>query len=100
MTFPPGITVVRATPERGEKGVRRPVRPCPLSWRTSGEKPGVAPTTSTPPVRRAAATDGRKTREAQPRFGWSHGTREIRVVPLPVRRFGEAFDHNGEGFAL
>ena len=82
------------------KGVRRPVRPCPLSWRISGEKPGVAPTTSTPPVRRATAARWRGTREAQSRFGWSQGTRQVRVVPLPVRRFGEAFDHNGEDSAL
>ena len=100
MAFPPGITGVGATPERGGKGVRRPVRPCPLSWRISGEKPGVAPTTSTPPVRRATAARGRGPPEAQSRFAWSQGTREIRVVPLPVRRFREAFDHNGEGFAL
>ena len=63
-------------------------------------KARVALTTSTPLVRRAAAPDGRGTREAQPRFALSHKTREIRVVPRLMRRFGKIPHHTGEGYAL
>ncbi len=87
-------------PKRG--GVRCP-EACPALpplMAHQRQKGGVAPTTSTPPVRRAAAARGRGTREAQPRFAFPQWTREIRVVPRPVRRFGEAFDHNGENSAL
>ena len=51
-------------------------------------------------VWRAAAPGGRGTREVKPRFAWPQGTRDIRVVPRPVRRFGEVSDHNGGGTAL
>ena len=42
---------------------------------------------------------GRGKREAQPRFAFLQRTREIRVVPRPVRRFGYAPDHNGRNSA-
>ena len=101
MAFPPGITVVRATPENeGAKGVPTPVPLCPPACRTSGQKVGVALTTSTPPVRRAVTPGGRGTREAQPRSAFPHRKREIRVVPRLMRRFVEVLDHNGEGAAL
>ena len=71
-----------------------------LRWRISAQKGGVALTTSTPLVRRAVTPGGRGTREAQPRFALSHRGRGIRVVPRPVRRFGEIPNHAGEGSAL
>ena len=43
----------------------------PTRCRTSGQKRGVAPSTSTPLVRRAAAPGGRGTRGAQPRIASS-----------------------------
>lgn len=54
-------------------------------WRISAENPGGAPSTSTTPVRHAAAALGRGTREAQPRFAWSQPMRGIRVNPPPIR---------------
>ena len=49
MAFPPGITVEGATPENeGRKGGQRPGHLSTRSWRTSAEKPGVAPSTSSP----------------------------------------------------
>ena len=83
-------------PARGAKGRHL----CPPPWRTSAEKGGVALTTSTPLVRRAVAPGGRGTREAQLRFAFPQRTREIRVVPRLVRRFGKVPHHNGEGSAL
>ncbi len=57
---------------------------------------GVAPTTITP-YRAARRRPGeRGTHEAQPRFALSHQTREIRVVPRLMRRFGKASNHSGE----
>ena len=58
---------------------------------------GVAPSTSTPLVRRAGAPGEGGTREAQPRFAFPQRTREIRVVPRLVQRFREDPHHNGEG---
>ena len=98
--FPQGISVVRATQQRGGKGVRTPVHLYPPRWRTSAKKGGVALTISTPPVRRAAAPAGRGTREAQPPFSFPWRTREIRVIPRLMQRFGEVLNHNGEGSAL
>ena len=49
-------------------------------------------------ARRCAKRGG--TREAQPRFAFPQRTREIRVAPRPVRRFGKVPNHNGEGSAL
>ena len=72
----------------------------PLWCRTSGPKRGVAPSTSTPLVRRAGAPGEGGTREAKPRIAFSHGTREIRVIPRPMRRFGKDPNPNGEGSAL
>ena len=47
--FPPGITVEGATPENeGRKGGQRPGHLSTRSWRTSGQKTGVAPSTSSP----------------------------------------------------
>lgn len=39
----------------------------------------------------------RGTRKAQPGYALPQQTREIRVVPCLMRRFGEVSDHNGEG---
>ena len=86
--------------QRGGKGVRTPVHLYPPRWRTSAKKGGVALTISTPPVRRAAAPAGRGTREAQPPFSFPWRTREIRVIPRLMQRFGEVLNHNGGGSAL
>ena len=95
--FPPGITVERATSPKGEAKGRHLF---PRRWRTSGEKGGVALSTSTPSrtARRYAGREGDS--RGQPRFAFSQGTREIRVVPRSLRRFGKVSNHNGEGFAL
>ena len=101
MAFPPGITVEGATPLKGRVKVSFCVSPfTPARCRTSGQKRGVAPSTSTPLVRRAAAPGGRGTREAQPRIASSQRTREIRVVPRLMRRFVKVSNHNGECYAL
>jgi len=50
--------------------------------------------------RRSGAPDRRGTGEAQPRFAFSQRTREFPVVPLMMRRFVKASNHNGEGSAL
>ena len=57
-------------PARGEKGVVFPVTLYPSPRRTSGQKGGVALTTSTPLVRRAVSPGEGGTREAQPRFAF------------------------------
>ena len=72
----------------------------PPRWRTSVQKPGVALTTFSPLVRRAAAPGEGGTRQAQPRFALSHQTREILVVPCLTRCFGKVLNHNGENNAL
>ena len=101
IAFPPGITVVRATPAEGREKVAGPLSTFALlSCRTSGENQGVALTTFFPPVRRVPAPGGRGTREAKPRIAVLQRTREIRVVPRPVWPFGKAPHHNGEGSAL
>ena len=98
--FPQG-SLWRERPPNGEgKGVVLPVTLYPSRWRTSGQKRGVAPSTSTPLVRRAAARGEGGTREAQPRFAYPQRMREIRVVPRPMRRFVKVSNHNGEGSAL
>ena len=90
-----------ATPRKGEgKGVVLRVTLYPPRWRTSVQKRGVALTTSTPLVRRAAAPGGRGTREAQPRFAFSQRTRKICVVPRLMRRFVKVSNHKGECSAL
>ena len=61
----------------------------PTRCRTSVQKRGVAPSTSTPLVRRATAPGGRGTREAQPRIASPQRLRGIRVVPRLMRRFGK-----------
>ena len=53
-----------------------------------------------PRCARLARRGGRGTREAQPRFASPQRTRDIRVVPLLMRRYGEALYHNGGGSAL
>ena len=68
----------------------------PLPAGASAAKIWVAPTTSTPPVQRAAAARERGTREAQPRFPLPQQRGEIRAVPRLLRRFGEDPNHNGE----
>ena len=72
----------------------------PPQWRTSGKNMGVAPSTSTPPVRRAVAPGKGRTRKVQPRFTFPQRTPEIRVVPRLMRSFVEVPYHNGEGAAL
>ena len=72
----------------------------PTRCRTSGQKRGVAPSTSTPLVRRAVAPGEGGTREAQPRFAFSQRTRKMLVLPRLMRRFGKVSDHNGECFSL
>ena len=64
------------------------------------KKGGGAPSTITPPVRRADAPGEAGTRGAQPRFALSQRTRKMLVVPRLVRRFGEVPKHNGESSAL
>ena len=101
MAFPPGITVVRATPENeGGKGVRTPVHLSLLSCRTSGKNQGVALTTRTPPVRRAVAPGGRGTGEAQARTAFPQRAPGIRANPPPTRLSRHSPDHAGEGSAL
>ena len=68
----------------------------PPRCRTSGQKGGVAPSTSTPLVRRAAAPGGRGTREAQPRIASSQRTRKMLVLPRLMRPFVKVSNHNGE----
>ena len=68
-----------------------------VSCRTSGQKGGVAPSTSTPLVRRAGAPGEGGKREAQPRFALSQRTRKMLVIPRPMPRFGKMPNHNGEG---
>ena len=74
--------------------------PPPARWRTSAEKQGVAPSTSTPLVRRAGAPGGRGTREAQPRIASSQRTRKMLVLPRLMRRFVKVSNHNGKRSAL
>ena len=101
MAFPPGITVEGATPRKGEgKGVVLAVTLYPPRCRTSGKNRGVAPSTGTPLVRRAAAPGGRGTREAQPRIAFSQRTQKMLVLPRLMRRFGKTLNHNGEASAL
>ncbi len=57
---------------------------------------GVAPTTILPSRAARRRPGERGTHEAQPRFALSHQTREIRVVPRLMRRFGKASNHSGE----
>ena len=64
---------------------------------TSVQKGGVAPSTSTPLVRRAGAPGERGTCEAQPRFALSQRTRKMLVIPRLMPRFGKMRNHNGEG---
>ncbi len=65
--FPPGITVVRATPARGTRGVPTPVPLCPPPWRTSGQNGGALPPLPPPPVRRDdAPCEGVDTRCRRP----------------------------------
>ncbi len=99
--FPPGITVEGATPENeGRKGGQRPGHLSTRSWRTSGKNEGVAPSTSSPLVRRATPPGEGGTREAQPRFAFPQRTRGIRANPLPMRVSGHNLDHDGEDSAL
>ena len=73
----------------------------PPRCRTSGQKRGVAPSTSSPsraaPRRAVRGGDapGRRRRSALPQR-----TRGIRANPRPMRIPGHSLDHNGEGFAL
>lgn len=57
-------------------------------------------TPSTPLVLLAVPPDEGGTREAQRRFALSHWGRKIRVIPRPIRSFGEVLHHNGVGVAL
>ena len=70
--FPQGITVEGATPENeGWKGGQRPGHFSTRSWRTSGQKGGVAPSTI-PPSRAARRRAGRG--------GDTRGTAPLRFV--------------------
>ena len=70
-------------PARGEKGVVSPVTLYPPPCRTSGKKGGVAPSTSTPLVRRAVSPGEGGTREAQPRIAFPQ--RRGESVPTRVQ---------------
>ncbi len=72
----------------------------PPRCRTSDQKGGVAPSTSTPLVLRAVPPDEGGTREAQPRFALSFSGREIRFIPRPIGRSRKVLNHNGERAAL
>ena len=90
-----------ATPPRRVLIVRHCVRRLTLA----GDAPASKKGGSLPPPApflcgASSAADGEGTREAQPRFAVSRGTREIRVVPCPMRSFSEVLHHNGEGGAL
>ena len=90
IAFPPGISVVRATPKRGRQRVARPLSTFALPRGAPAPKKrgSLSPPAALPcgaPLRRA----GRGTREAKPRIAVSQRTREIRVVRRPVRRFGK-----------
>ncbi len=89
-----------ATPTEGRVKVAKGLATLPPSRAAPAGKNGVAPTTSTPLVRRAATSDETGTREAQPRFAFPQRTREIRVVPRLMRRFGKVPNYHGEGSAL
>ena len=68
--------------------------------RSFSERYRVAPSTFSPPVQRAVALGGRRTREAQPRFAFPYRTRGIRVILCLVRHFGKVPNHNGEGSTI
>ena len=99
--FPQGSLWRERPPAEGRVKVSFCVSPfTPPRCRTSGQKRGVAPSTSTPLVRRAAAPGGRGTREAQPRYAVSQRMRGIRSNPRPIRLSRQSPHHNGEGGAL
>ena len=88
-------------PARGGKGCPDPCPPLPRPVPHQRPKGGGRSHHQHPlpygaPLRRAGGGPAR--RSLAPPV--SQRTREIRVVPLPVRRFVEVLDHNGEGFAL
>ena len=69
----------------------------PCRWRTSVQKRGVAPSTNTRLVRRADALGEAGTREAGTRCALPQRTREIRVIPCPMRVSRQSPDRSGEG---
>ena len=100
-SLPAGITVEGATPRgEGRWCDHSGAPPSPARWRTSAEKTGVAPSTFSPPVRRADAPGEAGTRGAAPRCALPHRTRGIRANPCPMRIARNSPDHNGEGGAL
>ena len=68
--------------------MNKDVNNLPLPRGASAAKIRVAPTTSTPLVQRAVTPGEGGTREAQPRFAYSHQTRKMLVLPRLMRRFG------------
>ena len=97
--FPQGSLWRERPPLRGVRWPKACPPYPPLSCRTSGPK-RVAPSTSTPLVRRAGAPGEAGTREAQPRIAFSQRMRKMPVVPRPMRRFGKVPNHNGMGATL
>ena len=74
--------------------------PPPARWRTSAEKQGVAPSTCTLLVRREQrASPGGDTRGAASPDCTIADAR-IPLIPCPMRSFGEALHHTGEGHPL
>ena len=98
MAFPPGITVVRATPENGGEMVNFGVHHLPAPVAHQRRKNGGRSLHFLP--RQARRTGRRRDTPgtAPPRV--SQPTRGIRANPRPMRIPGHSLDHNGEGFAL
>ena len=99
--FPQGSLWRERPPFKGRVKVSFCLSPfTPPRCRTSGQKRGVALTTSTPLVRRAVSPGEGGTREAQPRFAFPQRSRDIPVVPRLMRRFGNVPTTVGGGSAL
>ena len=99
--FPQGSLWRERPPFKGRVKVSFCLSPfTPTRCRTSGQKGGVAPSTSTPLVRRAVTPGEGGTREAQPRFDRSQRMREMLIVPRLARCWGKVLNHNSEDFAL
>ena len=91
--------MVGATQGQGKR-MNKGMNNLPLPRGASAAKKWVAPTTSTPLLRPAAAPGEGGTREAQPRICFSQRTWEMPVVPRLVRRCVKVSNHNGECSSL